>query len=289
MPEEEKNEEIKKDEPKKLESGQEDELLIEESHEKLLRSPTLNEKYIWLKPLIISILIIILLLIAGFIVRQNLNYFAGPENNNLNILAPTTTPNPPKATISNNIDNWLTYVSAEGKYSIKYPKEFEFDNISASPNTVFIKSPILKDVNANFTMSISYKKIPLTKSLEELIDENPACETINYLDGIQGIVNDDDEAIIFVEVPCGEYLGQTIIYTRNEDTLYVISVDSRAGFNQIKSYVDKIVSTMTFLGSSTSLTPTQQLAVCAQDAKQCPDGTFVGRTGPNCEFICPIN
>jgi hypothetical protein len=27
--------------------------------------------------------------------------------------------------------------------------------------------------------------------------------------------------------------------------------------------------------------------VCTMDARQCPDGTYVGRTGPNCEFICP--
>jgi hypothetical protein len=26
---------------------------------------------------------------------------------------------------------------------------------------------------------------------------------------------------------------------------------------------------------------------CAQDAMQCPDGTYVGRTGSNCEFVCP--
>lgn len=26
---------------------------------------------------------------------------------------------------------------------------------------------------------------------------------------------------------------------------------------------------------------------CTMDAKQCPDGTYVGRTGPNCEFVCP--
>lgn len=26
---------------------------------------------------------------------------------------------------------------------------------------------------------------------------------------------------------------------------------------------------------------------CAADAMQCPDGSFVGRTGPNCEFVCP--
>lgn len=26
--------------------------------------------------------------------------------------------------------------------------------------------------------------------------------------------------------------------------------------------------------------------VCTADAIQCPDGTYVGRSGPNCEFIC---
>ena len=28
--------------------------------------------------------------------------------------------------------------------------------------------------------------------------------------------------------------------------------------------------------------------VCTMDAKLCPDGSYVGRTGPNCEFVCPI-
>lgn len=27
--------------------------------------------------------------------------------------------------------------------------------------------------------------------------------------------------------------------------------------------------------------------VCSMDALECPDGSYVGRTGPNCEFICP--
>lgn len=25
---------------------------------------------------------------------------------------------------------------------------------------------------------------------------------------------------------------------------------------------------------------------CTADAFQCPDGSWVGRTGPNCEFVC---
>jgi hypothetical protein len=33
-------------------------------------------------------------------------------------------------------------------------------------------------------------------------------------------------------------------------------------------------------------TPTKPVA-CTMDAKQCPDGSYVGRSGPNCEFVCP--
>lgn len=34
--------------------------------------------------------------------------------------------------------------------------------------------------------------------------------------------------------------------------------------------------------------PEPDLVACTADAKMCPDGSFVGRTGPNCEFsACP--
>jgi hypothetical protein len=32
-------------------------------------------------------------------------------------------------------------------------------------------------------------------------------------------------------------------------------------------------------------TPTD--VMCTADAMKCPDGSYVGRTGPNCEFLCP--
>ena len=35
-------------------------------------------------------------------------------------------------------------------------------------------------------------------------------------------------------------------------------------------------------------TPIPIPKACTQEAKQCPDGSYVGRTGPNCEFAkCP--
>jgi hypothetical protein len=32
--------------------------------------------------------------------------------------------------------------------------------------------------------------------------------------------------------------------------------------------------------------PLERVA-CTMDAMQCPDGSYVGRTGANCEFVCP--
>lgn len=35
--------------------------------------------------------------------------------------------------------------------------------------------------------------------------------------------------------------------------------------------------------------PPSDGGVCTDDAFQCPDGTWVGRTGPRCEFVCPVD
>lgn len=36
------------------------------------------------------------------------------------------------------------------------------------------------------------------------------------------------------------------------------------------------------------INPTPKPVACTQEAKLCPDGSYVGRTGPNCEFTaCP--
>lgn len=33
--------------------------------------------------------------------------------------------------------------------------------------------------------------------------------------------------------------------------------------------------------------PDDDVVMCTMDAMMCPDGTYVGRSGPNCEFVCP--
>ncbi len=34
---------------------------------------------------------------------------------------------------------------------------------------------------------------------------------------------------------------------------------------------------------------TDDFVACTMDAMQCPDGSYVGRTGPNCAFVCPAS
>ncbi|MFA5934818.1 MAG: hypothetical protein WC827_02975 [Candidatus Paceibacterota bacterium] len=43
-----------------------------------------------------------------------------------------------------------------------------------------------------------------------------------------------------------------------------------------------------FYKNKKSISPTKDSPVaCTMDAKMCPDGSYVGRTGVNCEFVCP--
>lgn len=51
---------------------------------------------------------------------------------------------------------------------------------------------------------------------------------------------------------------------------------------------DAWVSLPIFFGEEQSSLPPEENVFCTQEAKLCPDGSSVGRTGPNCEFApCP--
>ena len=48
----------------------------------------------------------------------------------------------------------------------------------------------------------------------------------------------------------------------------------------------KLFYTLTIL-CSLGYVLSQEMTVCPLDVRQCPDGTWVGRTGSHCDFICP--
>ncbi len=50
----------------------------------------------------------------------------------------------------------------------------------------------------------------------------------------------------------------------------------------------RVIGTVVIKVYSSSSTVPNPIA-CTRDAKQCSDGSYVGRTGPNCQFVCPTN
>jgi hypothetical protein len=44
-----------------------------------------------------------------------------------------------------------------------------------------------------------------------------------------------------------------------------------------------------YIQSNTVKTLIPEPVACTEEARQCPDGSYVGRTGPNCEFVCSVS
>ena len=67
--------------------------------------------------------------------------------------------------------------------------------------------------------------------------------------------------------------------------MLIVSILITAG---ITFYLTTVTINHLDITPAQSPSPSSPSGACTQDAKQCPDGSFVGRTGPNCQFTaCP--
>lgn len=77
--------------------------------------------------------------------------------------------------------------------------------------------------------------------------------------------------------------GGVYIYTNNKVVEAPVSIPDIISnvppATTTDSNIDKVPTPI-------KVTPTEPV-FCTMDAFQCPDGSWVGRTGPKCEFVCP--
>ncbi len=107
-----------------------------------------------------------------------------------------------------------------------------------------------------------------------------------------------------VEAVVGQYLvADGVIQYNNTDVADAAADDiSEAGFKtlftnyytrntlSIKTPLVDVVASLQTVATSTqnsSDESTDDFVACTMDAMQCPDGSYVGRTGPDCTFSCP--
>lgn len=277
---------------KKLDAPEEEKKLPA-PNEKLLRAPTFLELHSWIKPASIILVLLAVVIVSLNLIEQSKSKTDSPDPRNINILA-----NPPTPIPTEPFDRfervWQSYSTDEGRYSIKYPADSAFFT-GPGPNTINIIQTI---PDSNFHLSIQYLSGSGNQEFLQYAQKNNLfCDTSPIV--TTGIINAGQPAEFYIDIKC-ESFSRTIIKAERGDMLYIITVESQSLFDELKPYVDEIISTFQFLDpvySPTSPpiitewipadpTPGQEDLLCTQDAFQCPDGSFVGRTGPNCEFVC---
>lgn len=149
---------------------------------------------------------------------------------------------------SNEEDGLKTYTNALGKYTIKYPKEYElYENEEATidgakfdaPQTITILSPMIDDINSKIRISINYeegKKLTLEEYNQAKNIPSTGIETT--IAGKNGYLFKD--TLIGPE-------PRTIINFYNAGINYNVTIEHPGKYADVKKYTDKILSTLTFL------------------------------------------
>lgn len=172
--------------------------------------------------------------------------------------------------------NWKTYDNQVLGLSFKYPEGYtleekgqkDYINLITNPNDPF-KDQIGID-GQSITSKMAYGSVvSIQKESLKNIQESTSSGWLRITgDGIRESEGEKFTIAIYK-------LGNNAI------KMSTISIDP----NVLQNF-GQILSTFKFTGPTAS--PSAKPVACTQEAKLCPNGTYVGRTGPNCEFApCP--
>jgi hypothetical protein len=235
----------------------------------------LKPKFIFLGFVVISVLIAFL--IGGFVLGSNKTSKQTPQ---------VVSANP----IPNLKSDWKTYKG--NVFSLKYPKDYQLNInkiiatagiVEPQENTIQLISPALPGTNGNLSIIITHKATKLY--LEQAAKEGSSCSELSdkKLDPVKigdltfsqsGLINCGPNEIAF-------------FYILNKNNIYEVKVETTADYQKdALPIVRQILSTIKFNKVVPTATPTTNPihTGCTLEAKLCPDGSYVGRTGPNCEF-----
>jgi len=168
--------------------------------------------------------------------------------------------------------DWKTYLSQDFGFSFKYPGDiFSHEDVSQKNMLSWTNKAVddLGDVDDNTVLMNLY--IYTNFDANELNKYTADTWTISYLP-LKGAATERSFTASYLR---GKVVYQLVMNAWTDETL----TKYEETFNQI-------LSTFKFIEATNSASPTQK--ACTLEAKICPDGTSVGRTGPNCEFAaCP--
>lgn len=191
---------------------------------------------------------------------------------------PTTTTNPTAS--------WKTYTNSTYNFSFKYPPNVfikEGDGINMPLvfiDTKEIQIPAAWDHQLT-PVDISVKTSSLDGAINTSIYLKSSQKKTQLPDPLKGYIFEGTLG----QAP-GEGTSYVIVVIQIPNSGRVLLVNFMANATFERSLFDQIISTFKFITPTSS--PSASPVACTQEAKLCPNGTYVGRTGPNCEFApCP--
>ena len=113
--------------------------------------------------------------------------------------------------------------------------------------------------------------------------ENKSIQAIFFKDKVELTLSDGRNMLLLQAISAS---GARYV---NSDESFVFWNKGDAAFvNEGDLNTFKDCSTVpTNVGDNTNTNKITNPIACTADARQCSDGSYVGRSGPNCEFVCP--
>ena len=240
-------------------------------------------------------LITLIIVVLFTIVYAGIYLYLNSQLNQITKSSPTPLPAETSVKEDDPTANWKTYTNTKYNFSFKYPKD-----LSISPNSTndFISFLATPNDNKSSTLRVSVRENPTNMDLQAFVEKNRPIpnDRVSYsytkttISGLEVLIETS-------ELPCSgickkgpvEEKGYAILIKVNKFVVYF----AVSTYSQSKSpTMDE--NSLTQILSTFKLTPAsptggdQGQTVCTQDAKLCPDGSYVSRQPPSCEFAkCP--
>ena len=177
--------------------------------------------------------------------------------------------------------NWKTYTNKFFSFEIKYPDNWYFNQISEGDFHLYF-NPLIEGVP---TLTPTQTGGPITLLVIAKYPNYDLCQTQKLqckIVSIAGLSAKKYTLPAYTDVVVFEKNNYIFEFLNNRFDDNESSIKSALGSSEQQEVLfSQILSTFKF-------TDQEEQVVCTQDAKLCPDGSYVSRQGPNCEFAkCP--
>jgi hypothetical protein len=233
------------------------------------------------------IIAVAIVLIAGYLWWARSNRSALQDQN---IITSTSTSQVQNAS-STDTSGWKTYRNETNGFEVKYPPAFQVTEEASGPTEIHGADGGFNVQHRTFYDSGLGRNMTVQEVANSGVRGNKVEKDQIVLDGIPATkVAYCDGLFPIIEI-AAKKSADLKIYSINMEPTAATDLSCQNGSDSIfsgleKSVLSQILSTFKFIPSTGS--GNNPPVACTEEAKQCPDGSYVGRTGPNCAFAaCP--